>query len=74
MKTYPILNQAPPHEDVCGSGGIAPRILNISARWRWVISFTPRPLYHRKRAPEPIGYDAGWIREPKMGLDNIFYV
>jgi hypothetical protein len=28
-----------------GSGGIAPRILNLGTRWRWVVSFTPRPLY-----------------------------
>jgi len=32
------------HEDVWGSGGIAPRILNLCIRWRWVVSFTPRPL------------------------------
>jgi len=35
------------HEDVRGSGGIAPRILNLSTKWRWVVSFTPRPLYPR---------------------------
>jgi hypothetical protein len=28
-----------------GRGGIAPRILSLGARWRWVFSFTPRPLY-----------------------------
>jgi hypothetical protein len=28
-----------------GSGGIAPRILELSTIWRWVVSFTPRPLY-----------------------------
>jgi len=27
------------------SGGIAPCIFNHVARWRWVVSFTPRPLY-----------------------------
>ena len=27
------------------SGGIAPRILNLVTRVRWVVSFTPRPLY-----------------------------
>jgi hypothetical protein len=26
-KVVPVLNQAPRHEDVLGSGGIAPRIL-----------------------------------------------
>jgi hypothetical protein len=24
-----------------GSGGIAPHILNLSTKWRWVVSFTP---------------------------------
>jgi len=29
--------------------------------WRWVVSFTPRPLYHRGCGPpEPIGFEAGW--------------
>jgi len=28
-----------------GSGGIVPRILDLGTRWRWVASFTPRPLY-----------------------------
>jgi hypothetical protein len=28
-----------------GSGGIAPRILDLGNRWRLVVSFTPRPLY-----------------------------
>jgi len=26
------------------NGGMAPRILNLCKRWRWVMSFTPRPL------------------------------
>jgi hypothetical protein len=33
------------HEEVLGSGSITPRILNLGIRWRWVVSFTPRPLY-----------------------------
>jgi hypothetical protein len=28
-----------------GSESIAPHILNLATRWRWVVSFTPRPLY-----------------------------
>jgi hypothetical protein len=28
-----------------GSRGIAPLILRLGTRWRWVISFTPRPLW-----------------------------
>jgi hypothetical protein len=27
-----------------GSGGIAPRILDLGTRWRWVVSFTFQPL------------------------------
>jgi hypothetical protein len=34
-----------------GSGGIAPRILNQGTRWRWVVSFTPRPLYPQGKNP-----------------------
>jgi hypothetical protein len=34
-----------------GSGGIAPRILDLSTRWRRVISFTPRPLYPLGKNP-----------------------
>jgi hypothetical protein len=30
---------------VYGGGGIAPRILDLGTRWKWVVSFTPRPLY-----------------------------
>jgi hypothetical protein len=41
-----------------------PRILNLGARWRWVISFTPRPLYQGEEHPVPIGWEAGWAPEP----------
>jgi hypothetical protein len=34
-----------------GSGGIAPRILDLGIRWKWVVSFTPRPLYPRSKSP-----------------------
>jgi len=36
MKTYPVLNQAPRHEDEWGSGGIALRTFNLGTRWRWM--------------------------------------
>jgi hypothetical protein len=38
-----------------GSGDIAPRILNLGTRWRWVVSFTLRPLcpwYHLRKGRE----------------------
>jgi hypothetical protein len=34
-----------------GSGGIAPRILGLGTRWRWRVSFTPRPLYPKGKSP-----------------------
>jgi hypothetical protein len=33
------------------SGGIAPHILDLGTRLRWVVSFTPRPLYPQKKSP-----------------------
>jgi hypothetical protein len=33
-----------------GNGGIAPRILDLGSRWRWVISFTPRPLHSQGKS------------------------
>jgi len=42
---------APFHEDLWESGGTAPRILNLGTRWRWMASFTPRPLYPWKKSP-----------------------
>jgi hypothetical protein len=49
-KVVSVFNKAPRREGVCGSGGIAPRI-NFGARWRWVVSFTPRPLHSRGKKP-----------------------
>jgi hypothetical protein len=34
-----------------GSGGIVQRILDLGTRWKWVVSFTPRPLYHQGESP-----------------------
>jgi hypothetical protein len=57
-----------------GNGCIAPRILDLGTRWRWMVSFTPRPLYpHEKEAgwaPEPLW--TRWWREnfePLPGLE-----
>jgi hypothetical protein len=33
------------------SGVIAPRILDLGNRWRLVVSFAPRPLYPKGKAP-----------------------
>jgi hypothetical protein len=34
-----------------GSGGIAPLIIDPGTRWRWVVGFTPRPLYPQEKSP-----------------------
>jgi hypothetical protein len=34
-----------------GSGGIAPHILELSTRWRWVVTFTLRSLYPQGKSP-----------------------
>jgi hypothetical protein len=33
------------------SGGMAPHNLNLGTWWMWVVSFTPRPLYHQAKSP-----------------------
>jgi len=39
------------HADVWRSAGdVAPRILNLCARWKWVVSFMLRPLYPRGKS------------------------
>jgi hypothetical protein len=34
-----------------GSGGIASRTPNLGTRWRFVVSYTPRPLYPLRKSP-----------------------
>jgi hypothetical protein len=34
-----------------GNGGVAPRILDFGTRWRWVVSFTPRPVHLQGKSP-----------------------
>jgi hypothetical protein len=43
----PVLNEVTCHEDVRVAGGMVPCILTLSARWRWMVSFTSQPLYPR---------------------------
>jgi hypothetical protein len=47
-----------------GTRGIAPLILNLGTRWRWVVNFTPRPLYPRKINPVRTEEEAGLAPEP----------
>jgi hypothetical protein len=35
----------------CGSGSTAPSILDLGTRWRWVVRFTPQPLYPQGKYP-----------------------
>ena len=51
------------HEGPEGGRGIAPLILNLGAKWQWVVKATPRPLcpFYRSQggpqAPLPPGFD-----------------
>lgn len=44
-----------------GSGGVAPLILDLSIRWKWVVSLTTWPLHHLGRSPLPIKLEAWWF-------------
>jgi hypothetical protein len=51
VKLFPCFKRAPHHEGILGSGGIAPHILDLGTRCRWVVSFTPWPLYSHGNSP-----------------------
>jgi hypothetical protein len=46
-----LTNKPLHNEGVWGSGCIDPHILDIGTTWKWVVSFTPRPLYPRGKSP-----------------------
>jgi len=52
-----------------GSGGIDSHILNFGTRWKWVVSFTLRPLYSRWRNQRyPLDRRPGWPQSlPERG-------
>jgi len=69
MKTCHVLHLAPSREYVWGSGGIAPCIFNPGTAWRWVVKFTARPLYPRRRSPR---YTlVRWLCGPRAGRDAV---
>jgi hypothetical protein len=47
-------------------------LINLSARWRWTVNVTPRPLYPHERDQVPIVQEAGWAPGPVWtGAENI---
>jgi len=46
-----VLHWAPGPEDISGSGCTATCILDLSTRWRWMVSFMLRPLYLQQNKP-----------------------
>jgi hypothetical protein len=52
-----------------GSGGISPRILNLSIIGKWMVIFSPRPLHHEGRTSVPIGWLGG--PESRSGRSSI---
>jgi hypothetical protein len=56
-----LTNWARRHEGVCWSGCIDPHFLDLGTSWRWVVSFTSRPLYPQRKSPvTPLDRRLGW--------------
>jgi hypothetical protein len=47
-----------------------PRILDLGISWKQVVSFTPRPLYPRRRSHPGAHWIGGWM-DPRTGLDTV---
>jgi hypothetical protein len=62
--TNPVLNEA-----VWGSGVIAPSVLDLSTRWREVVSPKLRPLYPQEMAPCTYLIE-GWVRLRACNVKN----
>jgi len=54
-----------------GAGRVAPPILNLGARWRRVVSFTPRPPYTRERNRVSIEWKAYVISHTHTSVANL---
>jgi hypothetical protein len=50
-KVVPVLNYAPRHEGVLGEWMHSSTHFDLGITWRWVVSFTPRPLYPKGKIP-----------------------
>jgi hypothetical protein len=45
-------------------------ILDLGARWRCVVSFTPQPLYSLGNGSPVIHWIGSWV-DPRAGLDDV---
>jgi hypothetical protein len=45
-----------------GRGSTAPHILNLGTRWKRVVSFTPRPVFRKKRTRYPLDRRLGGLQ------------
>jgi hypothetical protein len=57
------------------SGGMAPRILKLETRWKWLVSFTLRPLYFRRNSPRYtlLGWVGNQRRSGRLEKIKIFW-
>jgi hypothetical protein len=51
-----------------GNRGIAPLILNLGTKWRWVVNFTTLQLYFQERTCAQVEQETGWYPEPVWTL------
>jgi hypothetical protein len=58
-----LSNYALCHAGIWGSECTDPHFLDLGTSWSWVVSFTPRLLYPRERAPSTLRYEVGWTPE-----------
>jgi hypothetical protein len=69
-----LTNSALRHEGLWESDCIDPRFLDLGTSWRWGVSFTPRPLYPRRKSPRyPLDRRLGGpqSRSGRRGEDKI---
>ena len=57
------------HEGIWRSGGKSPHILNLGAKWSWVITFMLQLLYSRGRATSK-HWIGDWV-DPRTGRDGL---
>ena len=62
----------PVHMKGRGSRGMAPLILKLGTRWKWVVNFTPRPHYSRgiRRCPSNWKLGGRQYRSGGFGEEN----